>query len=93
MEIVNKGNGKVRITPSLESNWLYNGRGSFGKVVSCRDINIYVWEEVTNDFKEEWEETERKRQEAEFAENSDYSDIETDKEIEVIEEIEDEFIA
>ena len=63
MEKIDKGNGTVRLTPSLESNWLYNGNGSFGKVVDCPDDKAYVWEEVSNEFKEQWEAEELKKQE------------------------------
>ena len=63
MEKIDKGNGTVRLTPSLESNWLYNGNGSFGKVVDCPSDKVYVWEEVSNEFKEQWEAEELRKQE------------------------------
>lgn len=63
MEKIDKGNGTVRLTPSLESNWLYNGNGSFGKVVDCPADKVYVWEEVSNEFKEQWEAEELRKQE------------------------------
>ena len=63
MEKIDKGNGTVRLTPSLESNWLFNGQGSFGKVVDCPADKVYVWEEVSNEFKEQWEAEELRKQE------------------------------
>ena len=63
MEKIDKENGTVRLTPSLESNWLHNGNGSFGKVVDCPADKVYVWEEVSNEFKEQWEAEELRKQE------------------------------
>lgn len=59
----------VRLTPSLESNWLFNGQGSFGKVVDCPADRADIWQEVTDEFKAQWEAEERKRLGIELATN------------------------
>ena len=53
MEKIDKGNGTVRLTPSLESNWLYNDESSFGKVVDCPVNKVYIWREVSSEFKDQ----------------------------------------
>lgn len=55
MEKIDKGNGTVRLIPSLESNWLYNDESSFGKVVDCPVNKVYIWREVSSEFKDQWD--------------------------------------
>lgn len=62
MEKTINENGTIRLMPSTVDNWLHNGRGSFGKVVDCPADKADIWQEVTDAFKEEWEELKKQEE-------------------------------
>ena len=66
MEKTINDNGTIRLVPSDIENWLYDGLGSFGKVVDCPASATAKWQEVTDAFKVEWEEKQVKEMEAQL---------------------------
>lgn len=65
--IENKGNYKIQ-TPDTAGNYLWNGEEVFATEITLPN-NAPMWQEVTPQFKEEWEE--QHQQEEEFIESEE----------------------
>lgn len=53
--VEDKGNYKIQ-TPDTADNYLWNGEDVFATEITLPN-NAALWQEVTPQFKEEWEET------------------------------------
>jgi hypothetical protein len=65
--IENKGNYKIQ-TPDTAGNYLWNGEEVFATEITLPN-SAPLWQEVTEDFKNEWEEAHKEQEPEEVTDN------------------------